>query len=406
MSRSILVVAPGLPLPADYGGAIRTFNLIRELAREHHVILVAPATKGENRVLHQLGDICDVTSVPSRLSPRTSSTRAKRTAQARSVISRTSYLEWATWNAQLQAVIDRLFLTRRIDLVQYEFTQMAIFRPTQPRPTIINAHNIEHELLFRVAGERSGSLAAHLKRAEARKVRRLERRLWSSATVCVVTAQRDAEKVAGYSDEDPIVVPNGVGSAEYARRHGITSRPNHIVFTGVLRHQPNVDGVIWYLEHVHPLVLQEVPDASVSIVGADPPRSVARFASDTVRITGRVEDVRPYLHDASVAVVPLFSGGGTRIKILEAFAAGVPVVSTPIGAEGLDVSDGLNIFLAADPRGFARSVIRLLTNETLARHMADAGAHLSATRYDWSIVAGQLHEAHERAMQRFSESEP
>ncbi|HUG14237.1 MAG TPA: glycosyltransferase family 4 protein [Thermomicrobiales bacterium] len=399
--RSILIVAPCLPLPADFGGAIRTFHLARELARHHDVKLVAPATRSERGFVQQLGEICDVIAVPSRTSVRQPAGLSKRTAQLLSIASPNSFLEAWTWQPQLQQVIDRLFLTRRVDLVQYEFAQMAIHRPSRPCPSVIDAHNIEHGLLDRVARTHSASIASHLKRTEARKVRRLERRLWASVTGCVATSKRDADVIARHTSARPLVVPNGVDTAAFARSRFVRPRPRHVVFTGVMRHQPNVDGVHWYLEQVHPLVLRAIPDATVSIVGGDPPASITRLASRSVEVTGRVDDVRPYLHEASVAIVPLLSGGGTRLKIIEAFAAGVPVVSTPIGAEGLDTTDGVDLFIGRDAPEFAARVASLIADEPTARRIAATALARAVSQFDWSLVARKLEEAHELAYETF-----
>jgi polysaccharide biosynthesis protein PslH len=404
MKRSILVVAPYLPVPADFGGAIRVFHLVRELARDHDVMLIAPTTGSEFASIAELGRICDVTAVPAGLTARHSPGVSKRVMQARSIMSHRSFLEMATRSEQFEAVVDRLFLTRQIDLVQYEFTQMALFPPPRPCPTIIDAHNIEHELLRRVARGHTSPLAAHLKRLESRKIRRLEARLWGSVTTCIATSSRDAEAISAHAMAPPRVVPNGVDTAAFARPARVVRRPHHVVFTGVMRHQPNVDGVTWYVERVHPLVRQAVPGATVSIVGADPPASIRRLASSTVSVTGRVDDVRPFLHEASAAIVPLLAGGGTRLKIVEAFAAGTPVVSTPVGAEGLDVRNDVELLIAADPKEFANSVVSLLTNPVLAERMTRAALRLASSLYDWRIVGERLLEAHQQAIDSFRSS--
>lgn len=397
--HTVLVVCPFFPLPADFGGAIRTYHLIRELSRTCDVIVVAPAGRDEWPSVHQLGSICDVAAVPVHSLARHANTPSKRVRQLRSSLTRHSFLERASYSARMDAVISRLFMTRSIDLVQYEFTQTAVHQPPRSCPTVIDAHNIEHELTRRVALSSNSPVMMALKSMEARKVARLEERLWLGATVCVATSKRDASVIAQHTTHNPIVVPNGVDVAAFAPPTEHPRRKHHIVFTGVMRHQPNVDGLLWYLEHVHPIVQSVIPDVTLSLVGADPPPSIQRHASSVISVTGRVSDVRPYLHDATVAIVPLFAGGGTRLKIVESFASGVPVVSTSIGAEGIDARPGTDLLIADEPRQFAAKVIDLLIDTRIAEGVSVCARHRAAELFDWSIVVQPLRDAHERALQ-------
>jgi glycosyltransferase involved in cell wall biosynthesis len=302
----------------------------------------------------------------------------------------------------MQRVIDRLFLTRQFDIVQYELTQMAMYRPTVPRPTLINTQNVEYELLGRVAAETRSPLAAALKFSEAHKVRVLEKRLWHSANHCAATSARDAVKIRLLSGVDTSVVPNGVDTKAFARPASSQVKPHHLVFTGVMRHEPNADAALWYIEEIHPRVLREIPDTTVAIVGADPPSSLVARASGSVQVTGRVEDIRPWLWEAAVAIVPLRSGGGTRLKIVEAFAAETPVVSTTIGAEGIDAAHDEHLLIGDSAERFAAQTIRLLREPALAAGLAHSALRLARDRYDWSTIARQLVDAQDRAVENFA----
>src|SRR4051812_34140446 len=157
----VLIVAPYLPWPVDFGGAARIYNLVRQLARQHDVVVVAPLAGDERDALTALGKICDVTAVPAAWSARQAAGRRKRVQQLRSLAGRQSFQVRASFSPQMQAAIERLFLTRRIDVVQHEFPQMALYQTPRPCPTVLDAHNVEYELLRRVAGS-SASLGQRI----------------------------------------------------------------------------------------------------------------------------------------------------------------------------------------------------------------------------------------------------
>jgi polysaccharide biosynthesis protein PslH len=402
MKRSVLVVSPYIPYPPDFGGALRIFHFVRELSEHHDVILAAPAQPDDLPAVTALSEFCDVTAIPAHWTPRHEPRMSKRLTQLRSLLDERSFLERSTESAQVQAVIDRLFLTRRIDLVQFEFTQMGLFRLPRPCATVLDAHNIEHELLERVARGSQRLLVSRLKMAEAAKIQAFEQRIWRDMTLCVATSERDAETIGAATSRQVHVVPNGVDYDSFARPSSVPGDARSAVFTGVMRHQPNEDAVHWYVEQIHPRVLDACPDATFTIVGADPSPTVRDLKSSTINVTGRVEDTRPYLHRAAVAVVPLRSGGGTRLKILEAFAAGTPVVSTTLGAEGLEVQHGVHLLIADSPAEFAAAVVRTMTDSGLAATLSRNALELARAKYDWSVVGSQLVGAHDEAVSRFA----
>ncbi len=407
MSREILIVAPYLPWPADFGGAIRIYEFVKYLSRDHRVILLAPAARAEMDAIQHLREICDVTAVPVSWTFRQPAGLGKRLTQARSVVSRPSFVELASWQPRFQAVMDRLFMTRHIEIVQYEFPQMARYRPLRPCPVLLDNHNIEHELLARVAHSVQSLPRRAFNSIEWRKLRRFERDAWSSVTVNVATSIRDAERIQDTTGMVVPVIPNGVDLDFYASTGSAIRTPGRVVFVGAMRHQPNADAARWYTQQVHPLVLDAIPDATFEIVGADPPADILRLASDSIDVTGRVESVAPHLARASVAVVPLHAGGGTRLKILEAFAAGAPVVSTTLGAEGLDVVPGTHLLIADTARDFAHAVIRVLRRNALPPGYDTSHAlQLAEARYDWGrAVVPALGAAHDLAFERFQDSQ-
>jgi len=199
--------------------------------------------------------------------------------------------------------------------------------------------------------------------------------------------------MARWVDGDRItVVPTGVDLAQYrpAAKQPDASAPL-ITFVGAMDWEPNVDGVEYFCSEVWPAIKAEVPQARFRIVGRNPDRRVQKWASDSIEVTGRVPSVVEHLQESAVVIVPLRIGGGTRLKIYEAMATAKAVVSTTIGAEGLDVHHGRDIMLADDPRAFAQAVIMLLRDSDLRRRYEQAAAE-TAARYDWPAIGERFSE--------------
>jgi polysaccharide biosynthesis protein PslH len=181
------------------------------------------------------------------------------------------------------------------------------------------------------------------------------------------------------------VVPTGVDLSEY-RPQGSQRSPGPLVmFVGAMDWEPNIDATEYLCREIWPLVVAALPRAKLRIVGRNPAERVRRLAGPSVEVTGRVPSVIEHLHEAAVVVVPLRIGGGTRLKIYEAMAAGKAVVSTAVGAEGLDVDHGRNIILADGPREFAQAVWSLLKDENLRQRYERAAAE-HILQYDWRVI--------------------
>jgi glycosyltransferase involved in cell wall biosynthesis len=198
------------------------------------------------------------------------------------------------------------------------------------------------------------------------------------------------------------VIPNGVNAHHYsaakiaeARRYSGENNPKPtLLFVGSMDYHPNVDAVTWFSLAAWPEVARNHPDLQFTIVGRQPSPAVQALASERIRVTGTVDDVRPFYASALAAVVPLRSGSGTRLKILEAMAAGVPVVSTRLGAEGIEAEDEVHLLLADNGAEIAAAIGRLASSATLRSRLSKAGRELVTAKYDWPVIANQLSEIH------------
>jgi glycosyltransferase involved in cell wall biosynthesis len=262
---------------------------------------------------------------------------------------------------------------------------------------VLFTHNVETEIWRRHAETATSWLRTRLYRQQWKRMLRFESRTLArfDRVLAVSDVDRDTFQrlYPGKLTAPAIVIPTGVDTTFFApQERASTSR--RLVFTGSMDWLPNVDGVLYFCREILPLVRNAIPDVTFTIVGRAPTHTVRKLAEEPgVEVTGRVEDVRPYLADAVAYVVPLRIGGGTRLKIFEAMAAGRAVVSTNVGAEGLPTVHGRHLLLADTPEEFSQAVITLLRNAALREAIEREARALVTTHYDWRQAAAHLEQA-------------
>jgi glycosyltransferase involved in cell wall biosynthesis len=294
---------------------------------------------------------------------------------------------------EMAARLRGLLARERFDLLHVEETAMMAILPAELNvPVVLSMQDVDS---WREA--RAGS-AGPAQRIEVWKLRRFERRACERAAVCCPTSALEAAQVKRLAPGAHVqIVSNGVDTAEFGPA-GVKTECPALVFTGTLSYWPNAEGIAWFMRAVWPLILSAMPGVQLEIVGREPPAEVLALASDQVRVSGDVSDVRPYLQPAWLAIVPVLHGAGTRLKILEAMACALPVVSTTIGAEGLDTASGRDIVIADEPADFAAQVVRLLRDPSLRAGLGQAGRALVERQYDWRAVTDALQAAYQSAL--------
>ena len=252
----------------------------------------------------------------------------------------------------------------------------------------------------RTAGVEAGTFRGAYSALEWRKVRREERYAWSHLDGCTVTSVRDQEMLLS---EEPAahtaVVPNGVDLDFFHTSPSVPHERRHLLFFGAIDYHPNTEGVLFFLRHVFPELLARYPGLHLSIVGRNPPESVTAQRSAQIEVTGVVDDVRPWLERANVVIVPLRIGGGTRLKILEAMAMGKAVVSTSLGAEGLDVVPERDLLLADGASAFVEQIGRLLDDAPLSQRLGTSARQVVASSYSWKTAVQSLSTFHEELVE-------
>ena len=394
----ILWVKGGKLLPVDTGGKIRSYNILRHLARRHETTLLSyypgPRDAAYEHALErefpgalalsiggQEGIVGEVLQYAVHFPRAAPFSVTKFTADV------------------VRRGIVTLLAQRRSDVAVCDFLAASLnFSRHMAVPTALFQHNVESGLWRRQAKYERNIAMRAIFAIEARKMFHYERKALARFRHIIAVSEHDKALMREMAPAAQItVVPTGVDVGMYRRTSPAVDTPPTVMFLGSMDWPANSDGVTYFCEQVWPRVVTAVPGATFRVVGRRPPARIQSLASDSIEIVGGVDDVTPYLHSAAVFVVPLRIGGGTRLKIYEAMASGVPVVSTSVGAEGLDVTNGRDILLADDPVRFGDAVIHLLGHPERRTAIADAALE-TVQRFDWSAIAVGFETVLERTM--------
>ena len=397
---NLLWLNAGILLPLDKGGKLRTWHLMRHLARHHEISYLsfsdASETGADRRGMREVAS--DLVTIP-RSEPAKGTVKFYLHA-SRYLVDRVPYAVAKYRSAAYRRAIEQLLNDRQFDAIVCDFLPPVVNLPDKlPCPAILFTHNVESEIWRRHA-ENAGNRAARLLLSEQRRrMARFERDALSRFDLVLAVSDTDRQTFGrlypGALRTPAHVVQTGVDTAYFAPVSGTSpGRRAHLVFTGSMDWLPNEDAMQYFVREILPRIRQVEPEATLSIIGRSPTPAVKRLADIAgIEVTGRVDDVRPHIAAGAVYVVPLRIGGGTRLKIFEAMAMGKAVVSTTVGAEGLPVTPGGNIVIADEPARFAQAVIHLIRDQDARVRVETAARRLVVERYDWSAVARDFEEA-------------
>lgn len=387
----VLYLIPYSPANPVFGGALRIYHLLKHLCTYHDVTVAGFSTPQEElKLLDQFPALEGKTHFVAY--PYTYKNARWRLLQ--SVFSKHSNWYQLTKSKLFQQKLDWLFEEESFDIIQSEFPVMAMFRFNSDAVKIIDSHNVEYDNFKRMAQVKNPfkKLFYHL---EAYKFYKEETAVCAQQDALLVTSARD---ISLFNETTPDVrkylIPNGVDTTYFQPFKAAPVR-HSMVFVGMMKYVPNYNGIIWFLNEIFPKILEFIPDASITIVGKNPPDSILKRASKNIIVTGFVEDTRPYIEKSSVYVVPLRMGGGTRLKIMEALAVKKPIVSTSIGCEGIDVQNGKSIMIGDTPDKFAARVIELFSNPERVAGLTDEGYALVNDKYRWESIGLQMNRAYQ-----------
>ncbi|MGA9355688.1 MAG: glycosyltransferase family 4 protein [Terriglobales bacterium] len=390
----ILWVKADKLLPVENGGNIRTYHVLRYLAVRHELTFYSyysgePDSGYERELQRQLpGSVAVCTGKRELAGLQRGLDYLKHLGDAAPyAVGRFAY-------DVVQRRLTSWFREERFDVAVCDFLDAAINFPEHLNiPSVLFQHNVESEIWRRHAETASNPIKKMMYGVEHRKMLAYEKSAVRTFQHVIAVSENDRSLMTRWVDADRItVVPTGVDLAEFAPDSSNPTEPAPIIsFVGAMDWEPNVDGVEYFCGEIWPSIRAEVPQARLRIVGRNPVRRVEKWASDSIEVTGRVPSVVEHLRQSAVVIVPLRIGGGTRLKIYEAMAAAKAVVSTTIGAEGLDIHNGSDIVLADDPRAFSQAVVTLLRDPDQRRRYEQAAAQ-TAARHDWPAIGERFAE--------------
>lgn len=375
--------------PTTKGGQIRTLEMLRQLHRRHEIHYVAIEDPLHPEGPARAKEYC------ARAYPFQHRVRDKRSAGFALELAESLFdpmpLAIRRYHAPaMGAFLQRLIANERFDRAVVDFLNPASYFPDLERGVLFQ-HNVETMIWRRRAQHASDPLGRWYYRLQASRMFRFERQACRAAARVVAVSEQDVRTMRELFGVTRVTaIPTGVDIEGLTPPGPLPDQTIDLVFVGSMDWLPNVDGIQWFALEVLPLIRRQRPNCSLAIVGRTPPPAIAALGrgDERIRVTGTVPDIRPFLWSAAVSIVPLRIGGGTRLKIYEAMAARVPVVSTTIGAEGLEVHHPNDIRLADSAQAFAAACSELLANAGLRQRQAAAAWDMVAARCSWEHVAG------------------
>ncbi len=389
----ILIIAPFIPYPLLSADAVRLYNLLKYITREHEVwlaCLLDASPVAEDGVPH-LREMC--AGVEVSIKDELPRLRRFPGLVQFGLAGKPPELKFYD-SKDFKQKLQRLASTVDFDIVQIEHSCMGLyselFSSRANLKRILVIHNVSSQQWARIARVERGRGRSFRSQFYSWTMSHWEPGYAERFDRIITVSEPNRQLLCEANPRLHIdVVPNGVDTQLHQSLPIENILPT-LLFVGIMEYQPNADGAIYFCQEILPIIKRTIPEVDLWIVGQDPLPEVRALASGSVHVTGRVPEVLPYYQRSSIAVVPLRAGGGTRLKILEAMALGRPVVTTTIGCEGLDVRDGEHVLIADTPEEFSSRVVELLTDRDLYLRIAANARELVVNRYDWKAIGAQM----------------
>jgi polysaccharide biosynthesis protein PslH len=383
----LLFLLPSVPLPMDAGARIRNHALLEALGSEHDVDAIAFGRPDSQADLQKLARRACVVAEPA---PRSVPRRTLDLG-----MSQLPDMAVRRWAPAFLAALGSMMNDGAYDAVQAEGIEMARYlEVVPPGQRIYDAHNAEFLFQRRLAQSAAPLHQQLYSRLQWRRLERFERRLVRGSRMTLAVSHHDANQLLALAgcEANVRVVPNAIDTTAYPFMPERRDASANLLFVGKLDFRPNAVAVRWFMERVLPAL----PGARLFAVGAAPPAWLIQAGQhdDRIAVTGYVADDRPYLARSAALILPLQTGGGSRLKALIALASGLPIVSTRVGMEGLDAEPDRHFLLAESPTEWVASLGRLLTDSNLRQCLARNGRRLVEQRYDWAAVRADVSAAY------------
>lgn len=395
---NILWISHLLPYPPQGGVMQRSYNLIKEVAEENGVYLLAfnqkrwlPNNEKVEKAVKEFMLFCSKVEVFEL--PSDKSISAWYLLVLKSLFSKQPYTVNWTISKKMEKKIKEYFRKYRIDLIHCDTIGLAEYiKDLRGITKVINHHNIESQMMLRRAKKENNLLKKLYFYIEGIKIRRYEKKMCPLFNINVVVSDLDKERLQSFLPGlETEVVSNGV-DIDYFQPQKINSFPHDIIFSASMDWYPNEDAVMYFLKDIWPSVKKKYPDATFTIVGRNPSNQIKILTNDdsSLNLTGYVDDVRPFIDKAGVYVCPIRDGGGTKLKLLDAMAMGKAIVTTSLGAEGLEVKDEKHVLISDNATHFASQIFRLFETPGLKEHLGKNARQLVIDKYSWEIIGRKL----------------
>jgi polysaccharide biosynthesis protein PslH len=390
----ILWVKAGGLVPPDIGGKIRSYSIVKELAKTHEVTLFNFYAAHSDDVHSGLKPMFHrVVNLPLPIA--TNRGLGELASFARNIFSSSPHTVSKYCRPEVKARMRELLASQKFDVIICDFVVAAAAIPWEVAcPKVIFTHNVEALIWKRHLEVSQNPLWKMTSWGEYQKMIRFEKHFLNKSQYVLTVSEADKNFFSDFVDRSKMTVISTGVDTDYFRPDNGNEQPNSLVFTGSMDWMPNEDGVLYFLHSILPLIRREIPLVSFTIVGRKPSERLRSAAASEagVQVTGTVDDIRPYVREGSVYVVPLRIGSGTRLKIFEAMAMGKAIVSTTLGAEGLPIRHGVDISMADSPEEFSRKVCGLLRDSEERRRLGSAARQMVEQHYSWSAVAAEFDE--------------
>jgi polysaccharide biosynthesis protein PslH len=389
---NILLLTQVLPYPPDSGPKVKTLNVLKYLSMQHEVTLVSFVRGDQSADVRELEEYCKaVHTVPIERKPI-----EDLLYLGKSLLSKQPFLILRDHRSDMQALIERIASSEKFDIVhadQLNMAQYALMVPGAKR--VLDTHNALWLLYKRMWETMRIGPKKWIFGRDWRLLKHYEGVILEKFDFVLAVSIEDKaalDEAAG-RDVGIITIPITV-DIENVKLIGRQPGADHILYIGTMYWPPNIDGVMWFIEKILPVVRASRPDVVFDVVGARPPKELLELSGKDkgINVTGYVKNPDAYLEAAGVMVVPLRSGGGMRVKILNALAQGMPIVSTGIGAEGIPVENGKHLIVADDPSEFAEAVLNLLADFSFADKLGSQGRKFIEDNFDYRIACRRLDE--------------
>ena len=386
---NILFLAREVPYPVNTGVRMRVWNILERLCGNHNVSLVCYG--------NQEDDIAEEVSSKCASIYRVDPLQVKKGIglYMNVLLGLFSALPFAVksrFSKALKQSVCEVIKKDNIDLIMCDSLYLALHVPFEGTKTILNEHNIESVIIERYAQVESNVFKKTYASFELLRMKAFEDSIWKNFDQCFVCSDIDKSEIEGRTGhKDIVVIPNGVDIKAFHPEE-VPRKPLNLIYTGLISWKPNEDAVLYFTKEIYPLVKKAVPDVTFTVVGKGPCEEIKQLAKTdpSITVTGFVDSVKPYILETGVFIVPLRIGSGTRLKILEAWAMGKAIVSTSVGCEGLDYTDGENLLVADSSGVFADKVVELLKDNTLKGHLEKNGRKVVEEKYSWDVIGEMI----------------